>query len=70
MYLVQEDNEPLATKGLRTAYAVQGNDELLATKSNWATTFGDCKVAKVLAVKFIVPITTPHHHNEVPQRLR
>jgi hypothetical protein len=25
-YVMQEDNEPLTTKGLRTAYAVQGND--------------------------------------------
>ncbi len=64
-YIVQDNNEPLATKGLRAAYAVQGNDEPLATKSDWAMTFNDCKGTKVLAVKLIMPITTSHHCNDV-----
>jgi hypothetical protein len=42
-------------------YAVQGNDEPLATKSNLATTFNDREGAKAPTVKLIALITTPNH---------
>jgi hypothetical protein len=45
-------------------YAMEGNDEPLATKSNWAMTFDNRKGTKVLAIKLIVPITIPHHRNK------
>jgi hypothetical protein len=46
MYVMQDNNEPLATKGLRTAYAMQGNNKHLTTIGDWATTFDDCEGAK------------------------
>jgi hypothetical protein len=61
MYVMQDDDEPLATKGLRTAYTVQGNDKPLTTKSDWATTFNDHEGAKAPTVKLIVPVMIPHH---------
>jgi hypothetical protein len=48
MYVMQDDNEPLATKGLRAAYAVQGNNKPLAKMGDWDTTFDDREVAKAL----------------------
>jgi hypothetical protein len=60
-YIMQDDNEPLATKGLRAAYAIQGNNEPLATMGVWATTFDDCEGAKVPTVKLIAPIAILHH---------
>ena len=65
-YAMHEDNEPIATKGLRTAYAVQGNDKPLTTIGDWATTYDDCEGAKVITIKLIVPITIPYHRNEAP----
>jgi hypothetical protein len=61
---MQEGNETLATKGLRTAYTMQGNDKPLATKSDWTMTFDDREGAKAPTVKLIVPITIPHHRNK------
>jgi hypothetical protein len=65
-YVMQEDNEPLATKDLRTAYVVQGNDKPFTTIGDWATTFNDCEGAKVLTIKSITPIVIPYHCNEAP----
>jgi hypothetical protein len=61
VYVVQDDDEPLNTKGLRAAYTVQGNDEPLATMGDWATTFDNREGAKVPMVKLIAPIAIPHH---------
>jgi hypothetical protein len=63
---MQDNNEPLATEGLRAAYAVQGNDKPLAKMGNWDTTFNNPELAKALMIKLIVPIATPHHRNEAP----
>jgi hypothetical protein len=63
MYIMQDDDEPLATKDLRDAYAVQGKDKPLATMGDWATTFNDREGAKVLTIKLIARIVTPHHCN-------
>ncbi len=63
---MQDDNEPLATKGLRTAHAVQGNDKPLTTIGDWATTFDNCEGAKALTIKSIAPIVIPYHRNEAP----
>jgi hypothetical protein len=63
-YIVQGDDDPLATKGNRVAYVVQGNDKPLPTNTNWAVTYNDCKEAKAPAVKLIVPIVIPLHCNE------
>ncbi len=65
-YVMQDDDEPLTTKGLRTAYAVQGNDEPLTTIGDWARTYDDCEGAKALTIKLIVPIAIPYHRNEAP----
>jgi hypothetical protein len=65
-YVMHDNNEPLATKGLRTAYAVQGNDKPLTTIGDWATTFDDCEGAKALTTKSFVPIVIPYHCNEPP----
>ncbi len=65
-YVMQDDNEPIATKGLRTAHAVQGNDKPLTTIGDWAMTLDDCDGAKVLTNKSIAPIVIPYHCNEVP----
>ena len=67
---MQDDDEPLTTKGLRTAYAVQGNEEPLTTIGDWATTYDNCEGAKALTIKSIALIAIPYHHNEAPQRLR
>jgi hypothetical protein len=63
-YVMQDNKEPLTTKGFRTVYAVQGNNKPLATKSNWATTFDDHEGAKAPMVKLIMPIMIPHHRNK------
>jgi hypothetical protein len=65
-YVMQDNNESLATKGLRTMYAMQGNDKPLPTKSNWATTFKHCEGTKALSIKLITPIVIPYHCNEAP----
>ncbi len=69
-YVMQDDNEPLATTGLRATYPVQGNNEPLTTIDDWASTFDDCEGAKALTIKSIALIAIPYHHNEAPQRLR
>jgi hypothetical protein len=43
---MQDNNEPLATKGFRAVYTMQSNDEPLVTKSNRAKTFNDHEGAK------------------------
>jgi hypothetical protein len=63
---VQDKDEPLATKGLRAAYAMQGNNEPLTTIGDWAKTFDDCEGNKAPTVKLISPIAIPHHCNEAP----
>ncbi len=63
---MQDDNGPLATKGLRAAYAVQCNDEPLTTVGDWAMAFDDCEGAKALTIKSIVPIAIPYHCNQAP----
>jgi hypothetical protein len=63
-YVMQDNDEPLATKSLRDAYAVQGNNEPLPTMGDWATTFNDREGAKALTIKLIMLIVTPHHCNE------
>jgi hypothetical protein len=63
------NNEPLTTRALAT-YIVHGNNEPLATLSNWATTFDNCKGAKVPTIKLIVSITTPHHCHRAPKHLQ
>ncbi len=65
-YVMQDDNEPLTTKGLRTAYAVQGNDEPLTTIGGWARTYNNCEGAKALPIELILPIVIPYHCNEAP----
>jgi hypothetical protein len=67
-YIVQCDNEPLAPKGNRVAYAVQGNDKPLATMGDWAMTFDNCEGAKAPTVRLIASITILHHrkHAIVP----
>jgi hypothetical protein len=69
-YIIQDNDEPLATKGLRATYAVQGNNKPLATIGDWATTFDDHEGAKTSTVKLITPIAILHHCNEAPQRLQ
>jgi hypothetical protein len=49
-YVMQDDNEPIPTKGLRTVYAMQGNHELLTTIGDWATTFNNCEGTKTLTI--------------------
>jgi hypothetical protein len=61
--VMQDDNEPLATKGLMTAYTVQGNDKPLTTIGDWATTFDDSEGAKVLTIKLIMLIVISYHCN-------
>jgi hypothetical protein len=61
MYVMQGNNDPLATKGNRVAYVVQGNDKPLATMGDWATTFDDRDGVKAPAVKLIAPIAILHH---------
>jgi hypothetical protein len=51
-------------QGQLAAYTVQGNNEHLTTKSNWATTFDDHEGAKAPRVKLIMPIMIPHHCNK------
>ncbi len=45
---------------------MQGNDEPLTTIGDWATTFNDCEVAKVLTIKLIMLIAISYHCSEVP----
>ncbi len=65
-YIVQDDNEPLATKGLRAIYAMQGKDKPLATIGDWATAFDDHEGAKAPTVKLIAPNMILHHCNKAP----
>jgi hypothetical protein len=60
-YVMQDYYEPLATKGLRAAHAIQGNDEPHAIMGDWATTFDDCEGVKAPTVKLIAPIAILHH---------
>ncbi len=55
-YVMQDDDEPLTTKGLRTVYVVQGNDEPLTTMGDWAMTIDDREGAKAPTVRLIIPI--------------
>jgi hypothetical protein len=66
VYIVQDDDEPLSTKGLRAAYAVQGKNKPLTTIGDWAMTFDDPEGAKAPTVKLIAPIAILHHCNEAP----
>jgi hypothetical protein len=63
---MQDNDEPLTTKGIRTAYNVRGNDETLATIGDWVTTFNNREGAKVLMIKSIAPFAIPYHCNEAP----
>jgi hypothetical protein len=76
------NNKPLAKMATRlgktmslsplkqlTVYTMQDNNEPLTTKSNWATTFDNCKGAKAPAVKLIVSMRTPHHCHGTPNCL-
>ena len=53
--------QPLAAEGNRVAYAVQGNDEPLATMGDWAMTFDDREGTKAPRVKLIAPIAILYH---------
>ncbi len=66
VYIMHDNNQPIATKGLRTVYAMQGNNEPLITIGDWAMTFNDCEGTKALMIELVAPIVTPYHCNEVP----
>jgi hypothetical protein len=60
-YIMHCDDEPLAAKGNKVTYAVQGSNEPLTTLGDWATSFDDREGAKAPTVRLIAPIAILHH---------